>query len=321
MNKIPVVLASDNKLFFAVATVLVSMTENAKKDTFYEIYILCSGDVTQKNKQRIKEIEGKYNNISITFIDMKNTFANIKKTHKYVTHVSAYKMKIPSLTKKYNKVIYLDSDVIVRDDLSELYATDMGCNYITGVPSIINQTLCRDMVKDIIKIDMDNYINAGVLLFNNKEILKDNIDEKCIALLGKFEGSVDQHIFNYICHRRIGFLPFKYNVFLSDYELYEQVGNIFTSTYEIISAKQNPVIMHFTKKEKPWDYYDLPFAHEWFRYYSKTGFPPRERMKLPISNTIRRFYIFDVPILKIIEKGNTTKYYLLGIKVATLKRK
>lgn len=249
MNKIPVCLACDEKMAFALATVLVSMVENANKDTFYETYILCSNDVTEDSKQKIKFLEKRYNNLSVTFIDMQDTFANIKKTHEYVTHVSAYKMSIPSLTKQYDKVLYLDSDVIVRRDLAELYAAEATDNYILGVPAIANQIMGREEIKDIIHVDMDYYVNAGVLLFNNKLILKDKIDKKCISMLGTFKGSVDQHIFNHVCYGRIGFLPLKYNVFLSDYSLYEKIGNVFTSINEAVSAKRDPVIMHFTGRE------------------------------------------------------------------------
>lgn len=325
MNKIPVCLASDNKLFFAVATVLVSMAENAKKDTFYEVYILISSDVTEDNKRKIKLLEKKYNNLSINYIDMGDTFVNIKKTHDYVNYVSAYKMKIPSVTKQYDKVLYIDSDVIVRSDLKELYDTEMENNYIVGVPTILNQIVCRKTIKQVINVDMDYYINAGVLLLNNKLILEDKIDKKCISMLGTFKESVDQHIFNYVCYGRIGFLPLKYNVFLSDYNLYEQIGNVFTSIDDAVSAKRNPVIMHFTAKTKPWDYYNLPFSHEWFRYYSKTGFPPRNRIELldnSLDNNQKNYInILGVPVFKTIRKGNITKYYIFGIRFMTSKKK
>lgn len=335
MNKIPVVLGSDNKIFFTVATVLVSIAENAKKDTFYEIYIMCAADVTQNNKQTVKNLENKYKNIAINFIDMGDTFVDIPKTHTYVNYVSAYKMKIPSLLSQYDKVLYLDTDVIVRTDLSELFATDIHDNYIAGVPAMMNQINNRDNIQNIIGVDMDYYVNAGVLLFNNKLILKDKIDEKCISMLGAFEGSVDQHIFNYVCYGRIGFLPLKYNVFLADYYLYEKIGNIFTSIGEAIEAKNNPVIMHFTRKEKPWNYYDLPFSHEWFRYYIKTGFSPLQRVKLTnnsiccveqqcreaSSNMITRYHVLGIPFLKIVKQDNIWRYYLFGLKIMSSKRK
>lgn len=322
MNKIPVVLACDGKVAFSVATVLVSMAENAHETTFYEIYILYAKDVEEESRQKIKALENRYGCLAINFINMGTTFANIKKTHEYVNYVSAYKMKIPSLTKQYSKILYLDCDVIVRDDLSELYATDIGDNYILGVPAIFNQIVCREAIKNIIKVDMDYYVNAGVLLFNNDLILKDKIDDKCISMLGSFEGSVDQHIFNHVCYGRIGFLPLKYNVFLSDYDLYEKYGNIFASQREALEAKANPVIMHFTMKTKPWDYYNLPFAHEWFCYYRKTGFPDRVRKKVPDEKKIlKKVYFFGIPLFRIISKGDSLICYVLGIKILSVKQK
>ena len=86
-NKVPIVMSSDNKVFFTIATVIVSMLENASKDTFYDIYVLCTDTVTDESKNKLSELKTQYNNFSLSFIDMKDTFKNIPKTHKYVTYV------------------------------------------------------------------------------------------------------------------------------------------------------------------------------------------------------------------------------------------
>ena len=53
MNKIPVVISSDNNIFFTVGTVLTSLLENAAPETFYEINVLYTSDVTGENKNKL----------------------------------------------------------------------------------------------------------------------------------------------------------------------------------------------------------------------------------------------------------------------------
>ena len=74
------------------------------------------------------------------------------------------------------KCLFLDGDIIVNSDLSELYCTDLEGVYLAGVKDCCIQ---HDMerqasYKDVLAIPtMDNYINAGVLLMN-LQLLRDH---------------------------------------------------------------------------------------------------------------------------------------------------
>lgn len=281
--RIPVVLSSDERIFFSVAAVIVSMAEHAVEGTSYDVRVLCAGDVPEADRRRMCSIADRYQNVSVACIDMKDTYAAIRKTHDYVNHVSAYRMLIPELLPEYDRALYIDTDVIVRDDLSELFETDLDGAYIGGVVSLTNQTSRREAVAIQAELpEMDWYVNTGVLLMDLAAIRRDGIAEKWQAFLGKFEGSVDQHILNHVCRGRIAFLPLRYNVYLSALGLYtDGTAHVFASPKEVREAYENPAIFHFSLRTKPWDYYDLPLAHEWFRYFAKTPFfAPRDRKAL-----------------------------------------
>lgn len=292
-QKIPIILASDEHIFFTIGIVIVSMLENAKDTTFYDVYILCTETINKEEKDKLYTLTLQYKNLSISFIEMKDTFKNIPSTHEHVTYVSAYKFLIPSLFPQFDKVIYLDTDIIVRKDLTELYNIDIKDNYIGGCIVFYHHLKNRFKNQDILKIQsMDYYINAGVLLMNLKEIRKDKIDKKCISLLGSFNGSVDQHIFNKICYGRIFFLPLKYN--LSQSALYffdKKQVSIFYCLKEAYQAYENPTIFHWAGKAKPWKNYNLFLAHEWFRYFIKSPF---KDMNLSRTNSNRNKTFFQI---------------------------
>lgn len=282
--KIPVVISSDENIFFSVGVVIESLASTAAEGTFYEVHVFCAANVSAESKAKLAAVAARHAaKVSVECVDMGDAFAGINRTHAYVNHVSAWKMLIAERLPSCDKALYLDTDLIVRGDLSALYATDLGDSYLGGVPNMLNQITLREKIAAQAQMaDMDWYVNAGVLLFNLAAIRRDGIAEKWQVLLGRFEGSVDQHILNHVCRGRITFLPLKYNVCLSNLDLYQNgVANIFTSQKEVRDSYENPIIFHFSLRTKPWDYYDLPLAHEWYRLFARTPFyAPRKRQAL-----------------------------------------
>lgn len=329
MNRIPIVISSDNNIFFTVAVTLVSLLSNAHKDTFYEVNCLCASDVTDENKMKLKRSLDKYSNFSLNFFDMNGKFQDLKTSKGYhVNYVSAYKMLIPSMFPQYVKILYLDTDILVRGDLSDFYNFDIGDNYVAGTPVLINYINSFDYMINLIKIEtLDSYCNAGVMLMNLDKIRKDKIDDQWISMLGAFEGSVDQHIINKVCYGKTAFIPLRFNVCLSDIPYYEskEVG-IFYSLKEASDALCDPVIFHWTGKAKPWKFDDVFLAQEWTQYYKNTEFYDVSMKREKCSyfkknnnvNIIKKikYCIGKLPILKIkrkfFEGYYVDSYYLLA---------
>ena len=323
MNKIPVILSSDNKIFYTVGAVLTSLLENASSNTFYDIHVLHTSDVTEDNKDKLLSMQKRYANMKLELHDMKNKFEDINITKGYhVNHVSAYKMLIPSMFLQYDKIIYLDTDTIVRDDLQELYQIEMKSNYLAGTPVLSNIIAQTEYFKKLLHLpNIDTYICAGVMLMNLKQIRQDEVDKKWISMLGKYEGSVDQHILNKVCWNRTMFFPLKYDVCLSEIFYYvSKEINAFYSPKEAKEAYANPSIFHWTGIYKPWTYYDTFLAQEWLYYFNLSPFKRTlERKKSNIipyltkqADTNQEYYFFGIPLLKTIKSYNKTKAYLFN---------
>ena len=173
MKKIPIVMSSDNNIIFTAGVALTSLLENASSDTFYEINFLHTSDVTEENKNKILCLKYQYSNMSLKFYDMGEKFKDIPTTEGYhVNYVSAYKMLIPSMFPQYDKVLYLDTDIIVRGDLSEFYNFDIRDNYLAGTPVLVNIVSCYEYLCKMLEInDLSSYINAGVMLMNLRKIM------------------------------------------------------------------------------------------------------------------------------------------------------
>ena len=108
---------------------------------------------------------------------------------------SFYRFKFFNL-EGVNKILYLDSDVIVRKDLHDLYKTDMETYSLAGVKDILHRSLKSryNLPPNAI------YINAGLLLIDVKKTKETNINQgiKNFVELYRHIPYSDQDIINYI---------------------------------------------------------------------------------------------------------------------------
>ena len=103
---------------------------NAKKDTFYDIFILHSAHVSLK-KEELDKLPKYYKNCRIQYRQVDNTFDSAFEI-RGITSATYYRLLIPELIPEYDKIIYADVDIIFRMDLSSLYNSDLGDNYIAA---------------------------------------------------------------------------------------------------------------------------------------------------------------------------------------------
>ena len=101
----------------------------------------------------------------------------------HINHMTFARYYIPDFVIE-DKVFYLDSDLVVTGDLTDLFELDLGENYLGAARSCFGAGVG---------------FNAGVLLINNKKWRSENIRQKLIELTEKEHENVgegDQSILN-----------------------------------------------------------------------------------------------------------------------------
>ena len=272
--RIPVVAIADNKQAFAIGSLFTNLVLTANKNTFYELNAVLAPDFTNGNIKTLLSLQNEYSEkCKINVVRMDTRFDNIKNKTGHIANACAYKMCLAEVLPQYDKVVYLDTDTIVFNDLQEMYETELGDNYIGGVFSPGYYLTKRDLIVKLDIPDMDMYVNAGILLFNLQQIRKDNLEPKLQELIGSFDDSVDQHIFNKVCYGRIKLLPFKWNAHQSFPHVYQSsLFEIFSTSPMRTEILDTPAIFHYTGLKKPWLYYDLKYSYLWYQYFKKSPF-------------------------------------------------
>ena len=186
---------------------------------------------------------------------------------------------MPSILPHIDKVIYTDLDVINLADLSEMY------NIKFKEKMYYCATLDYHFMIDEIKqfgININKYINSGILLINLKEIRNDGIEKKIREFVSTHELTfADQTAINAVCNNNIQILPYKYGLFATDsfadlVNLNAQQDAIYRfNESELKIAHNEPVFIHYFDGTKPFCKNNsvIYFSRVYWWYYAKmSGF-------------------------------------------------
>ena len=299
-NIVPIVAISDNKLAFALATLFVNCMETKDSTTFYEFIAILDPDLEQDNIEKIKFIESLYPNCcSVNIISMDSRFKNIANNTGYIANACASKMILGELLPQYDKVLYLDTDLVIFRDLFDLYSTQLANNYIGGVFSLEHYLGRRDLAQLLDIPNLASYVNAGMLVFNLAQIRKDGAESKMHKMIGTYQDSVDQHIINKTCYGKVALLNPAWNVCRSSRSLYASEHYLISSTFGE-RLHRHPYIYHYTGTQKPWEYYNLPYALVWYRNFLKSPYKdhgldlkftaPLGDNKILVKKAVKRYF-------------------------------
>lgn len=239
----------------ALESVLMASAEN---EAVYYFYVLMPADKMDVALPYFERIKSRYENCEIQIIEIGNIFENAYLPIAHFTKPAFYRLLLPRLIKQ-ERCIYLDSDIIVCRDLSELYDMDIKGYDLAGVIAAITARNTERAEK--IGIPSTNqYVNSGVLLLNLEQMRKDNFVERALELIEMPFPSPDQDIINRVAYQKIKLLPHKYNAPPS-LEGYPDT----LSNEEVEDIEKRPVILHYAYPEKPWECLDIARADKWWR--------------------------------------------------------
>lgn len=259
---IPVFFAIDDKYVPFFAATLQSLVDNSTEKYCYVVKILYT-DISEDNKEKLMKYERE--NISIEFVDVNFHISKIRNklhTRDYYTNTTYFRIFIPKLYPEFSKALYIDSDVIIKADIAELFNIDIGDNLLGAAREDVIQTykVFQEYAEKVVGVSSyTNYFNAGVLIMNLEELRKLKLQEKFIYMLDtiKFTVAQDQDYLNRICKGRVQIIDSAWN------KTPVILDNI---------AEEDVKIMHYILIYKPWHFDDVLFGKFFWEYAEKTDF-------------------------------------------------
>jgi lipopolysaccharide biosynthesis glycosyltransferase len=305
-NNIAICLNFAENYFRYGGITIKSLIDCASDSNNYDILVL-NEDIADKSKKLIRELIADKKNISIRFIDVKKYFFGMEiPIHMYFTRAVYYRLRASSIFIKYDKVLYIDADTVVKRDLADLYATDITNYYAAAVPDYAMSGFRKLRVPSLLEtgslpandyllkhVELKNplgYFQAGVILFNVKAIRRDDIENTLISLIEeKRYWFADQDIMNKTFEGKVKYLSFKWNVLHGNGDTSGFFDKLpFNIHQELVAAQQSPYIIHYAGENKPWQTLEVNFAEDFWAVARKT--PWYERLLVELMDSPKRLH-------------------------------
>ena len=183
---------------------------------------------------------------------------------------------------KYDRILYLDCDLIVEGDISGLYDVELGDCEAAAVRSEDFRLLSK--IKKPIFMDRfpynvdnyrtdalgmktpENYFNAGVLVMDLKKVRQRITQKQVFEILHCHNYYYnDQDVLNIVFDGRVKNVDCRWNymTYIPEQLAKENVNNrkLFAELY-----RENPCIIHYTSAEKPWNSETKVFGDRYWKY-------------------------------------------------------
>jgi lipopolysaccharide biosynthesis glycosyltransferase len=254
--------ALDQNLVKYLPTVLKSIESNTEATA--DVHVFCRGF----NSDLLKQMSTKFQKFNFHFYSFDSVdYGKKVKTLKHITVSTMDRLLVPELLSDLDKLIYLDTDILVRADLAELNALDFGDCVLIGKAS--TSDLWSDLTKItlqaskkmsfemaanfnremLINNDVFNTtpVNAGVIVMNLAAMRNDSFSEKYLYLVEHCSLN-DQDVLNIYAGNRIRHLPIEWNFIPSQ------------------DVADSPKIVHWAGPAKPWNSARVIYQDEFLKY-------------------------------------------------------
>ncbi|MHB0819903.1 glycosyltransferase [Stutzerimonas stutzeri] len=251
---IPVVMAVNEKYTPYLSIAVESIKLHNKSKVFLCIFFT---EINSSLIQKVKSLADK--NLHIEFINVA-AYIEIEKLYSRA-HYSIemyYRLIIPEIFSFTPKVIYLDCDIVVMDDLHGLYIQELGENVVGAARNPIHKGM-HEYLNNKLQFPYKQYFNSGVLIINTVKFIDEKIKMKCLRFLEENRDLAcpDQDALNVTCKGMVKFIDQQWNfqwhhaVRIKDKPLMTPLLDDEKTDY--FSAKENIKILHYTSNIKPWN--------------------------------------------------------------------
>lgn len=208
-------------------------------------------DLETEDTNIIKQIFDKYNFVIFKFYQIERSiFKEFPIVAEHLTIETLYRLMLADLlSKDIKKVIYIDSDIVVKEDILDVWEIDLK-NFPLAAVSNLEGIMYQKLG---LKSKLD-YFNAGFILINLELWRKENYFQSFIDYTKNNKENIifgDQDVLNGFLNGNWMHLHPKWNVQNSLYYMKENFCEFYSQEiYEEICA--NPYVIHFSGKLKPW---------------------------------------------------------------------
>lgn len=304
-NNVPVVIAANNLWAPYAGVFIQSLLDHAGASNNYDV-ILFSRDISKENQRLLKGLAAGYANVSVRFYDPSPFFASFH----YAEEENVWPLEVfckivaPHILNYPGRIIATDIDTLLKTDIARLMDADLGGACVGGVSDA--PTMCVRLRADRVLLpstrnvrardywgkiygwkdynDLESYktlICAGILLFDCEKYLRE-VDAETILSTAERNNYThpEQDTLNVLMRGKTALIdlawcvepPVNWRRAADDEAKKELYNRVYNDSEAFQRASENPYILHWVAKPKPWVCPDVPYGNEWWETALRTPF-------------------------------------------------
>ncbi|WP_167368684.1 glycosyltransferase family 8 protein [Paraburkholderia tuberum] len=286
-NRINIAFITDDGFALPTYVALHSLIRNKNDDVEVNVYVL-SVNLSRENIDNLKSLQKDKVWVFILELDENSSQFSILKNGFHVSTAAITKFSLPEILADLDKVLYLDGDIIVRSDLSELYNVCIDDLYAGVVPDIKPTLKYKPSILSKLNVEHHRYyFNSGMMLLNLKKMRQDDLTNKLLDYRKNgINFFMDQDALNVVFADNVKYLSCRNNLlvtlqgeFTLDQIAHEYKEPIKCKSFSDLVESAN--VVHFASKEKPWKILQGEQFLLWYRYYLTSGAAANNLFEIP----------------------------------------
>lgn len=284
--------ASDDHYLPHCATMLQSLVAH-NPSTKFTLHFMHGAALNPQGKEKLSKHLHNLN-IKTNWITIADEQVNQLPTQGYLSKVVWYRILMPELLHKVDRVLFLDCDLIVNDDIALLWETNVDHQYFAAVTNVVEKRFAN-RAQALGLEGPHQYFNAGVALWNLKQMRAEKFSEAVIQYAQKNAAKLlwlEQDAMNALFSARRVHLHPRWNV--QNGIIYKAWGCRCLNKEELEKALSKPAIFHFEGGEagKPWHLLCThPHKKLYLKYRRQTPWP----FFIPDGLSLRNFVEYTLP--------------------------
>ena len=256
----PIAVAFTQNYFVPAATMLRSLLDSSCSD--YHVICLLAEDLPLRMRQKLESLD--CSRLEVEYRNMSGMVKGVQVEPRY-TEAALFRLLLPDLLPEYDQVVYADCDMIIRQDVAELYSnTNLDDNYLGAVYEAPIEGQAERF--ESLGCNPKEYFNSGFLLMNLKQMREEYVVKKFLEAAKRDDLEFpDQDVLNIVCSGRVFPIEPIYNsirTFMLPQYRKDFLAQYSESQWHDVQEKGS---IHYTGG-KPWGLFSVKFG-EWWRTY------------------------------------------------------
>lgn len=283
---IDIVLSADERYAPYAAVVIASALDQAHEPARYRFHMLTTG-VSEGVQHGLKAVVARYKAQIIFSVVSRCELESLASGRFGAAALLRLYMQ-DYLPADCKRVIYLDCDVLVMEDLAVLWEVPLEQRVIAAALDLCRGSVSRQ------RRNFETYFNSGVMLIDLMAWRDEQVADRAVEYLKTNHDSSfpDQDALNHVLEGRWKRLETQWNFQPTAYAAVEKrYAHLAAYHEEMKRAVAFPCVVHFIGGVKPWHPESThPLAPEFIRYSAQTPWPINDRQlrkQLPWKKRMR----------------------------------